>query len=41
VRVRVGDAMLLARLTKRSAALLGVVPGRTLWVQMKSVALME
>ena len=41
VRVRVGDAMLLARLTKRSAASLGVVPGRTLWVQMKSVALME
>lgn len=41
VRVCVGDAMLLARLTKRSAALLGVVPGRTLWVQMKSVALME
>ena len=41
VRVRVGDAMLLARLTKRSAASLGVAPGRTLWVQMKSVALME
>jgi molybdate transport system ATP-binding protein len=41
VRMRVGDAMLLARLTKRSAASLGVVPGRTLWVQMKSVALME
>ena len=33
VRVRVGDAMLLARLTKRSAASLGVAPGRTLWVQ--------
>ncbi|WP_026435201.1 molybdenum ABC transporter ATP-binding protein [Acidovorax sp. JHL-9] len=41
VRVRVGDAMLLARLTKRSAASLGVAPGRMLWVQMKSVALME
>mgnify|MGYP001252815936 FL=1 len=41
VRVRVGEAMLLARLTKRSAASLGVAPGRTLWVQMKSVALME
>jgi len=41
VRMRVGDAMLLARLTKRWAALLGVAPGRMMWVQMKSVALME
>ncbi|WP_204246652.1 TOBE domain-containing protein [Acidovorax carolinensis] len=42
VHVRLGDAMLLlARLTKRSAASLGVVPRRVLWVQMKSVALME
>lgn len=41
VRVRVGDAILLARLTKRAAASLGVTPGETLWVQVKSVALME
>lgn len=41
VRVKVGEAMLLARLTKRAAASLGVVPGKVLWVQVKSVALME
>jgi molybdate transport system ATP-binding protein len=41
VRVRVGSTMLLARLTKRAAASLGVKPGLELWVQVKSVALME
>lgn len=41
VRVRVGDAMLLARLTKRAVTSLSVAPGQTLWVQVKSVALME
>lgn len=41
VRVRVGVSLLLARLTRRSAASLGVVPGRELWVQVKSVALMD
>jgi len=41
VRVRVGDAMLLARLTKRAVTSLNVTPGQTLWVQVKSVALME
>lgn len=41
VRVQVGRAMLLARLTKRAAAELGVVVGQELWVQVKSVALME
>lgn len=41
VRVRVGASVLLARLTRRSAAALDVAPGRTLWVQVKSVALME
>lgn len=41
VRVRVGDAMLLARLTKRAVTSLKVTPGQTLWVQVKSVALME
>nr|WP_315984978.1 TOBE domain-containing protein [Pseudomonas mendocina] len=39
VRVRVGDAMLLARLTKRAVTSLSVTPGQTLWVQVKSVAL--
>jgi len=41
VRVKVGAAVLLARLTKRAAATLGVTPGQALWVQVKSVALME
>ncbi|MGD9896289.1 MAG: molybdenum ABC transporter ATP-binding protein [Candidatus Methylacidiphilaceae bacterium] len=41
VRVRVGEAALLARLTKRAAASLGVQAGLGLWVQVKSVALME
>lgn len=41
VRVRIGASMLLARLTKRAAASLGVRPGLELWVQVKSVALME
>ena len=41
VRVRIGTSMLLARLTKRAAASLGVKPGLKLWVQVKSVALME
>lgn len=41
VRVRVGEAVLLARLTRRAVAGLGVAPGREMWVQVKSVALME
>jgi molybdate transport system ATP-binding protein len=41
VRLHVGEAALLARLTKRAAASLGVRPGLELWVQVKSVALME
>lgn len=41
VRVQVGEAMLLARLTKRAATFLGVAPGQTIWVQVKSVALVE
>lgn len=40
-RVQVGGSMLLARLTARSADSLGVAPGRMLWVQIKSVALLE
>jgi len=41
VRVRIGAAMLVARLTRRAVAGLGIVPEQNLWVQVKSVALME
>lgn len=41
VRVQVGDSTLVARLTKRAAAELNVALGQELWVQVKSVALME
>ncbi len=41
VRVQVGDAMILARLTKKSAAALDIRPGLQVWAQIKSVALME
>lgn len=41
VRVRVGESNLVARLTKRSASALGIAPGLPVWVQVKSVALME
>lgn len=41
VRVKVGDNALIARLTKRAAATLEVTPGQHLWIQIKSVALME
>lgn len=41
VRIQVGEAMLISRLTKRAAASLGVTIGQELWVQVKSVALME
>ncbi|STQ91157.1 molybdenum ABC transporter ATP-binding protein [Iodobacter fluviatilis] len=41
VRVKVGDAMILARLTKKSAAMLNIRPGLQVWAQIKSVALME
>lgn len=40
VRMRVGPSLVLARLTRRAAAALEVVPGRQLWIQVKSVALM-
>lgn len=40
VRVRIGDTILLARLTKRALATLGVAEGKTFWVQIKSVALL-
>jgi molybdate transport system ATP-binding protein len=41
VRVKVGDAMLVARLTKRSASSLELKVGKEVWVQVKSVALLE
>ena len=41
VRVLVGDSALVARLTKRAAAALDVAAGEELWVQVKSVALLE
>jgi molybdate transport system ATP-binding protein len=41
VRVRVGEAILLSRLTKRAASSLGLKLGQKLWVQVKSVALLQ
>ncbi len=41
VRVRIGNSSILSRLTKRSAATLGIEVGREMRVQIKSVALME
>ncbi|MBF0283219.1 MAG: molybdenum ABC transporter ATP-binding protein [Magnetococcales bacterium] len=41
VRLRIGDSPLVARLTKRSAAALELVPGKAVWAQVKSVALMD
>ncbi|MBF0460215.1 MAG: molybdenum ABC transporter ATP-binding protein [Magnetococcales bacterium] len=41
VRVQVGDSPIVARVTQRSAAALGLTPGQSVWVQVKSVALME
>jgi molybdate transport system ATP-binding protein len=41
VRVQVGETRLLARLTRRAAHMLGIVLGQRIWVQVKSVALLE
>lgn len=41
VRVRIGEVVLLAGVTRRAAYALGLVAGQTLWVQVKSVALLE
>lgn len=41
VRVRVGTAPVVARLTKRSAHALGLAVGEPVWAQVKTVALME
>ena len=39
VQLRVGNTLLLGRLTRRSAQRLDLVPGREVWVQIKAVAL--
>jgi molybdate transport system ATP-binding protein len=39
LRLKVGSSALLARLTQRSAAGLGLAPGKPVWVQIKAVAL--
>jgi molybdate transport system ATP-binding protein len=41
VRVRVGGAPVLARLTRRSVHSLALAAGQPIWVQVKTVALME
>lgn len=41
VRVRVGEALFLARVTRRSVAALGLEQGKAVWVQVKSVAVIE
>lgn len=41
VRVRVGAAPVVARLTRRSAHALALAPGMQVWAQVKTVALME
>jgi len=40
VRLVAGDAILLARVTRRSQRLLGIEPGKRLHAQVKSVALL-
>jgi molybdate transport system ATP-binding protein len=39
LRLQVGASPMLARLTRRSAAALALVPGKAVWVQIKAVAL--
>jgi molybdate transport system ATP-binding protein len=39
VKLRVGESPLLARLTRRSAHALEIVPGQLLYAQIKAVAL--
>lgn len=41
VRIQVGDSRLVARLTKRAVATLNLEPEQKIWIQVKSVALME
>ena len=39
IRLKLGDSPVLARLTRRSAVGLGLLPGLPVWVQIKAVAL--
>lgn len=39
VRLKLGDSPVMARLTRRSAVGLGLLPGLPAWVQIKAVAL--
>ncbi len=41
LRVRCGASVLLARITRRAVDALGLQPGRAVWVQVKSVALVQ
>lgn len=41
VRLMAGDSILIARLTQRSVAHLQLSPGKTLWAQIKSVAVVR
>ncbi len=41
VRLRCGDTMLLARITRRAAHTLNLSPQQSVWAQIKSVALVE
>ncbi|HTT04985.1 MAG TPA: molybdenum ABC transporter ATP-binding protein [Steroidobacteraceae bacterium] len=41
VRLRIGEQLLLARITRRSAEQLALAPGMALYAQIKSVALMD
>lgn len=40
VRVKIGEAPLLARITRKSAALLQLAPGQPVWAQIKAAALL-
>ncbi|MEZ0308357.1 MAG: molybdenum ABC transporter ATP-binding protein [Ramlibacter sp.] len=41
VQVQCGESVLVARVTARAVALLGLEPGKPVWAQVKSVALVE
>jgi len=41
VRVQIGNSRILARLTKRAVSDLNLAPDQQVWVQVKSVALMD
>lgn len=41
VQIKVGESILVARITRRSAEQLAVAPGQCLWAQIKSVALVR